>query len=162
VGLGPIVRDVYELLRVEAERRRVQLEFDVPDTLPPLAADPDQLQQVLVNLALNACDACGPGGQVRLSASAPDGSETGTWGLVTLTVRDDGCGIPRESLNQVFDPFFTTKKRGQGTGLGLTMVAHVVRNHGGRIELESEPGQGTCVTVLWPATPAAAEERHAS
>ncbi|WP_164019678.1 two-component system sensor histidine kinase NtrB [Pyxidicoccus trucidator] len=162
VGLGPIVRDVYELLRVEAERRRVHLEFDVPDTVPPLAADPDQLQQVLVNLALNACDACAPGGRVRLSASAPDGLETGTWGLVTLTVRDDGCGIPRESLNQVFDPFFTTKKRGQGTGLGLTMVAHVVRNHGGRIELESEPGQGTCVTVLWPATTAAAEERHAS
>jgi signal transduction histidine kinase len=98
---------------------------------------------------------------VRLSASGPDGSAAGTWGLVSLTVRDDGCGIPRESLNQVFDPFFTTKKRGQGTGLGLTMVAHVVRNHGGRIELESEPGQGTCVTVLWPATPSAAEERHA-
>ncbi|MBZ4421623.1 nitrogen regulation protein NR(II) [Myxococcus sp. RHSTA-1-4] len=162
VALAPIARDVYELLRVEAERRRVSLELDVPDALPPLAADPDQLQQVLVNLALNACDACGPGGQVRLSASPPDGASAGSWGLVALTVRDNGCGIPRESLNQVFDPFFTTKKRGQGTGLGLTMVAHVVRNHGGRLELESEPGQGTCVTVLWPAAVPATEERHAS
>jgi signal transduction histidine kinase len=81
---------------------------------------------------------------------------------VTLTVQDDGCGIPPESLNQVFDPFFTTKKRGQGTGLGLTVVAHVVRNHGGRVELESEPGRGTRVTVLWPAAaPAVTEEQHA-
>jgi signal transduction histidine kinase len=158
VAVGPIARDVHELLRVEADRRRVRLELDVPDALPPVAADPDQLQQVLVNLALNACDACGPGGQVRLSASPP----TGAWGLVALTVRDNGCGIPKESLNQVFDPFFTTKKRGQGTGLGLTMVAHVVRNHGGRLELESEPGQGTCVTVLWPTAMPATEERHAS
>ncbi|MCP3137680.1 two-component system sensor histidine kinase NtrB [Pyxidicoccus xibeiensis] len=162
VALGPIARDVYELLRLEAERRRVSLELDVPDTLPPVAADPDQLQQVLVNLALNACDACGDGGRVRLSASASDGAAAGTWGLVSVTVRDNGCGIPKESLNQVFDPFFTTKKRGQGTGLGLTMVAHVVRNHGGRLELESEPGQGTCVTVLWPAATPAVEERHAS
>jgi signal transduction histidine kinase len=158
VALGPLARDVYELLRVEAERRRVSLEVDVPETLPALAADPDQLQQVLVNLALNACDACGAGGRVWLGAAAPEGA----WGEVTLTVRDDGCGIPRENLNQVFDPFFTTKKRGQGTGLGLTMVAHVVRNHGGRLELESEPGRGTCVTVLWPAArPATEEQRHA-
>ncbi|HZI08763.1 MAG TPA: ATP-binding protein, partial [Myxococcus sp.] len=162
VALGPIARDVYELLRVEAERRRVSLEVDVPEALPPLAADPDQLQQVLVNLALNACDACGAGGRVWLEAAAPDGSAAGAWGQVALTVRDDGCGIPRENLNQVFDPFFTTKKRGQGTGLGLTMVAHVVRNHGGRLELESEPGRGTCVTVLWPAArPATEEQRHA-
>lgn len=161
VALGPLSRDVHELLRLEAERRRVRLEVDIPDGLPPLAADPDQLQQVLVNLALNACDACGPGGRVRLSAAAPDGSAAGAWGFVTLSVRDDGCGIPPESLNQVFDPFFTTKKRGQGTGLGLTIVAHVVRNHGGRVELESEPGRGTCVTLLWPAAgPALVEERH--
>jgi signal transduction histidine kinase len=80
---------------------------------------------------------------------------------VRVTVRDNGCGIPPESLNRVFDPFFTTKKRGQGTGLGLTVVAQIVRNHGGRIELESEPGQGTCVTLWWPATAVPSEERHA-
>jgi signal transduction histidine kinase len=161
VVLAPLTRDVCELLRLEAERRRVRIELDIPEGLPALAADPDQLQQVLVNLTLNACDACGPGGRVRLTAAAPDGSSAGAWGLVTLSVRDDGCGIPPESLNQVFDPFFTTKKRGQGTGLGLTMVAHVVRNHGGRVELESEPGRGTCITLLWPAAgPSITEERH--
>jgi signal transduction histidine kinase len=161
VALGPLLRDVSELLRLEAERRRVRIEWELPEGLPSIAADPDQLQQVLVNLTLNACDACGEGGRVRLTAAAPDGSSSGAWGFVTLTVQDDGCGIPPESLNQVFDPFFTTKKRGQGTGLGLTVVAHVVRNHGGRVELESEPGRGTSVTLFWPAAaPAATEERH--
>ncbi len=163
VALASLMRDVSELLRLEAERRQVAISLELPEVLPPLAADPDQLQQVLVNLTLNACDACGPGGHVRLTAAAPDASSSGAWGLVNITVKDDGCGIPPESLNQVFDPFFTTKKRGQGTGLGLTMVAHVVRNHGGRVDLESEPGQGTRVTLLWPAAgPAATEERHVS
>jgi signal transduction histidine kinase len=162
VSLGPLLRDVSELLRLEAERRQVRLEWELPEGVPAIAADPDQLQQVLVNLALNACDACSAGGRVRLTAAALDGTASGAWGLVAITVRDDGCGIPPESLNQVFDPFFTTKKRGQGTGLGLTVVAHVVRNHGGRVELESEPGRGTCVTVLWPAAaPSATEEQHA-
>ena len=162
LALEPLLRDVCELLRLEAERRGVRIGLELPGKLPAIAADPDQLQQVLVNLVLNACDACGTGGSVRLTAEAPDGSSSGAWGFVTLTVRDDGCGIPQESLNQVFDPFFTTKKRGQGTGLGLTVVAQVVRNHGGRVELESEPGRGTCVTLLWPADgPVVTEERHA-
>ncbi|RYZ40825.1 MAG: histidine kinase [Myxococcaceae bacterium] len=161
VALEPLARSVHELLRVEAERRQVSLTLDVPESVPALAADADQLQQVLLNLTLNACDACSEGGRVEVSASALVGPEEGAWGLVALTVRDDGCGIPKERLNQVFDPFFTTKKRGQGTGLGLTMVAHVVRNHGGRVELESTPGQGTRVTVLWPVARAVPEERHA-
>jgi two-component system, NtrC family, sensor histidine kinase HydH len=148
VQLAPLARSVQELLRLESARRTVPLELQLPDALPPLAADPDQLQQVLVNLCLNALDACSEGGRVRLSASAPVPGEH--WGLVALRVQDDGCGIPQESLNQVFDPFFTTKKRGQGTGLGLSMVAQIVRNHGGHVELESEPGKGTCVTLWWP------------
>lgn len=156
VALGPVARNVQELLRVEAERRKVKLELDVPEGLPLVAADPDQMQQALVNLTLNACDACSPGGVVRISAAAP----AGAWEPVRISLRDNGCGIPAENLAKVFDPFFTTKKRGVGTGLGLTMVAQIVRNHGGRVELESEPGRGTCVTLLWPAA-TATEERHA-
>jgi signal transduction histidine kinase len=99
---------------------------------------------------------------VRIAAHVEAPGEPGAWSGVRVTVRDDGCGIPPESLNRVFDPFFTTKKRGQGTGLGLTVVAQLVRNHGGRIELDSKPGQGTCVTLWWPATASApGEERHA-
>ncbi|MFY0562730.1 two-component system sensor histidine kinase NtrB [Archangium lansingense] len=161
VALEPLLRGAQELLHGEAERRKVKVEVEVPEGLPPLSADPDQLQQVVLNLALNACDACEPGGSVRIAAHVEAPGEPGAWSGVRMTVRDNGCGIPPESLHHVFDPFFTTKKRGQGTGLGLTMVAQIVRNHGGRIELESEPGQGTCVTLWWPATPLPSEERHA-
>ena len=66
-------------------------------------------------------------------------------------IRDDGCGIAPEHLHAVFDPFFTTKKRGEGTGLGLSVVASIVRNHGGEIALSSTLGQGTSVRIFWPA-----------
>ncbi len=162
VALAPMLSDIRELLQVEAERRGIRLEAEVATQLPPLAASADQLQQVLLNLTMNACDACAPGGRVRLSARALDADSGGAWGMVELSVQDDGCGIPAEHLHQVFDPFFSTKKRGQGTGLGLTIVAQIVRNHGGRIALESTPGQGTRISVRWPAAaPHEEEERHA-
>jgi signal transduction histidine kinase len=81
--------------------------------------------------------------------------------MVEVRIQDDGCGIAPEHLHQVFDPFFTTKKRGQGTGLGLTVVAQIVRNHGGRVEIDSEPGRGTCVTLRWPVAAPSWEEQHA-
>jgi two-component system, NtrC family, sensor histidine kinase HydH len=161
VALGPLLEGARELLHGETERRRVAVTVEVPEGLPLLSADPDQLQQVVLNLVLNACDACEAGGSVRITAAAEVPDEPGAWSGVRMKVCDDGCGIPPESLHHVFDPFFTTKKRGQGTGLGLTMVAQIVRNHGGRIELESEPGRGTCVTLCWPAAAAQSEERHA-
>ena len=161
VDVGAVLRGAQELLHGEAERRKVRLRVEVAEGLPLLLADPDQLQQVVLNLALNACDACERGGTVQLAACVEAPGEPGAWSGVRMTVRDDGCGIPPESLHRVFDPFFTTKKRGQGTGLGLAVVAQIVRNHGGRIELESEPGQGTCVTLWWPTPPAPSEERHA-
>lgn len=159
VPLAPVVRGLQELLDVEAERRRVHFELDVPERLPSLAADADQLQQVLLNLALNACDACSAGGHVRLSASACMAGDTPA---VEIRLQDDGRGIAPEHLHQVFDPFFTTKKRGQGTGLGLSVVAQIVRNHGGQVGVESEPGRGTVFTLRWPVAAASGwEERHA-
>ncbi|MFN7131986.1 MAG: two-component system sensor histidine kinase NtrB, partial [Myxococcales bacterium] len=152
VPLQQSARTVHELLRFELERRKVELSVDVPERLAPLAADPDQLQQVLINLVLNAADACAPGGRVRIAAQPERPGEE--WGRTCITVSDDGCGIPEQNLHQVFDPFFTTKKRGQGTGLGLAVVAQVVRNHGGQVEIESESGKGTRVTLLWPVAEA--------
>jgi signal transduction histidine kinase len=160
LSLASVVRGLQELLHVEAERRRVRLDVDVPERLPALMADADQLQQVLLNLTLNACDACSAGGHVRLSAAEAEGPEAA--GMVEIRIQDDGRGIAPEHLRQVFDPFFTTKKRGQGTGLGLTVVAQIVRNHGGRVEVDSEPGRGTLVTLRWPvAAMPGSEERHA-
>lgn len=151
VALRPVAAAVAELLRFETTKRKVSFQANVPDGLPPLAADPDQLQQVLVNLIMNSCDACSAGGHVMLTAQAEPEGGAEPWPRLRLEVADDGCGIPAESQHQVFDPFFTTKKRGQGTGLGLAIVAQIVRNHGGQIELESAFGAGTRVRILWPA-----------
>jgi signal transduction histidine kinase len=132
------------LLQWKTASRRVGLVFEAAPGTGPLSADPDQLQQVLVNLILNACDASAEGDEVRITA-AP-----GEDGFVRITVSDRGCGIAPEHMNAVFDPFFTTKKRGEGTGLGLPIAASIVRNHGGQINLDSTPGRGTQVTILWP------------
>jgi signal transduction histidine kinase len=163
VSPAATARAVVELLRYEAERRRVAIEVDVPDDLPVLAADPDELQQVLVNLVLNACDAYdGMTGDARVTISARVHAEAEPPGrLVRLEIADRGCGIPDDLRHQVFDPFFTTKKRGKGTGLGLSIAAQIVRNHGGQIDLESEPGRGTRVTLLWPTAAAVdGKENH--
>jgi signal transduction histidine kinase len=160
IDLAPAVNDVLELLRFESERRHVTAKVDIDAQVSPLAADPDQLRQVLVNVLKNALDACSDGGQITIRANieAPEGVP---WHRVRIEVSDTGCGIPAEDLNRVFDPFFTTKKRGQGTGLGLAVTAQVVRNHGGMIELDSEPGRGTRVSISWP-TAAIREARHAA
>jgi two-component system sensor histidine kinase HydH len=135
-----------ELLDWKLTAKRVSLSVSAPAGVAPLAADPDQLQQVLVNLILNACDACDEGGAIRVDATS-----AGAGGQVRLDIADDGCGIPVEHLNAIFDPFFTTKKRGEGTGLGLTVAASIVRNHGGTLTVASEPGRGTTLSIVWPA-----------
>ncbi len=136
---------VAALLAVEAERRGVRVTVDRgPAELAPVRADAGQLQQVLVNLAMNALDACARGGHVTLRARPGDGA------TVAFEVEDDGAGIAPEARAQVFDPFYTTKKRGQGTGLGLWVVAQIVRAHDAHIDLDGRPGTGTLVRVTWP------------
>ena len=163
VQVAPVARAVAELLRFEAERRKVEVTVEMPDDLPPVMADPDQLQQVFVNLAMNALDACEAGGHVKMVAGSDGGAPEGPggWHRVRIEVIDDGCGIPEENRLQIFDPFFTTKKRGQGTGLGLTMAADIARNHGADIEVESESGRGTRMIVLWPTEAKTEEARSA-
>jgi signal transduction histidine kinase len=148
VALATAVTRARGLLQWKLEAKSLQLEARLEDDLPMLSADPDQLEQVLVNLLLNACDASTPGATVHLEGRAAGRA-------VRIEIADTGSGIAPEDMNSVFDPFFTTKKRGEGTGLGLTIVAGVVRNHGGDISLESAPGAGTRVTVTWPSVGAA-------
>jgi signal transduction histidine kinase len=144
VPLTVVVERARGLLQWKLEAKQLRLEVQLDEDLPMLAADPDQLQQVLVNLLLNACDASDPGQAVTIKASATSAKQ------VAVAVVDHGCGIAPEHMNTVFDPFFTTKKRGEGTGLGLTIAAGIVRDHAGKINLTSEPDAGTTVTVLWP------------
>jgi signal transduction histidine kinase len=146
VDLVHTAHAVRDLLAPQAAKRNVTLDANDVGEAASLRADPDQVQQIIVNLALNAIDACERGGVVTLRTIRLDDK-------VVLEVADTGHGIQRDIQKQVFDPFFTTKKRGQGTGLGLWVVAQLVRAQAAEIELDSAPGQGTTVRVSWPVRP---------
>jgi signal transduction histidine kinase len=134
-----------ELLEWRLAGKQVRVEVDAAIELPPVAAAADELEQVLVNLLLNACDASRSGDLIRVTA-APVFERA----CLRIEVADNGSGIPPHHLNAVFDPYFTTKKRGEGTGLGLAIVSQIVRSHRGEISLRSAVGAGTTVTLLWP------------
>jgi two-component system, NtrC family, sensor histidine kinase HydH len=143
VAVGPMLETCRALLEHRFRQRKVSLIIDAPPSLPPIRGDAGQLEQVFVNLMMNAADACGEGGLV--GAQVRERGER-----LRFEIRDDGCGIPAENLSHVLDPFFTTKKRGQGTGLGLTIAADIVKNHGGTLDIESAAGRGTVVSVELP------------
>ena len=147
-----------ELLQWRLAGKHVHVDIDAPPDLPPLAAAADQLEQVLLNLLLNACDASPPDGAIRV-AIRHDGRDGARAVRLRIEVADRGSGIPPHHLNAVFDPYFTTKKRGEGTGLGLAIVSQIVRAHRGEISLRSVVGVGTVATVVWP-TVADDEERR--
>ena len=133
-----------------------RLEISVQPGLHPLYVDRVQLEQVLMNLVINARDAMPQGGQVTISAENTQ-SRFDRPGLVRLVVRDTGCGFDEATRVRVFEPFFTTKPVGKGTGLGLSMVHGIVNQSGGEIRvLDSAPGQGTAFELLLPTTPDAA------
>lgn len=148
VDVPGVVDRLYPLLRHAARRGGVSLEADVPAGLPAVSADPNQLQQVLINLVMNALDAVEAGGHVRVAA---DRSRHGDREGVRLTVSDSGPGMPPEVRTRVFEPFFTTKPPGRGTGLGLTICRDMVKEHGGDIQVESDSAHGTRVSVWLPA-----------
>ncbi len=149
--LARVVRDTFP--------RSIRFRTEVEPGLPPLLGDPGQLRQVLLGLLENARDATGEGGLVTASASnvevdAPYAASSGDavpGPYVLLTVSDTGTGIPPENLDRIFEPFFTTKEVGQGTGLGLSTIAAIVRSHEGFIHVASSPGRGTTVRVHLPA-----------
>jgi two-component system cell cycle sensor histidine kinase/response regulator CckA len=152
-----------EVLQMEAMLRRligehITLRTELATDLGPIRADPGQLQQVLMNLALNARDAMADGGTLTIATSnvtigsMPDparpGLLAGQW--VVLTVRDTGGGIYHETLSHIFEPFFTTKEKGKGTGLGLSTVYGIVAQSGGQVFVQSSPGQGATFEIFLP------------
>ena len=120
--------------------------------LPDVLGDKSQLQQVFMNLFLNARDAMPKGGWLTITTRNGDG-------LAVAEVGDTGSGIPSEHLARIYDPFFTTKAIGQGTGLGLSITYGIVREHDGTIACESEVGVGTRFTLAFPAAAAARSGR---
>ncbi|HEY0549323.1 MAG TPA: ATP-binding protein [Verrucomicrobiae bacterium] len=143
VSLNDVVRETLELLRPEIHNRGITIEENLSATLPRAPIDPAQLKQVLVNLIKNALQAMTRGGVLTLCTEARENG-------VCLIVADTGGGIPQEMLNRIFEPFYTTKKK--GSGLGLMIVQRIVRDHGGRIQLESNVGKGTTFRIWLPLT----------
>ncbi|MDE2148566.1 MAG: histidine kinase [Gammaproteobacteria bacterium] len=144
--LAACVRDAVRLARLAASGSGLQFVAEMPDTLD-VFAERSRILQVLVNLLTNAADASAARATIDVRAQAADDG-------VTLIVEDRGCGIPEHLRERVFEPFFTTKSPGSGTGLGLPLVYSIVRDHGGRVRLESAPGSGTRVEI-WLPQPAA-------
>jgi signal transduction histidine kinase len=140
------VTQALELLDWRVSGKRLSVSVEAEESLPPVAAAADQLEQVVVNLLMNACDASANGGRIDVTL----GRDAVREDCVRLAIADHGVGIPPENLNAVFDPYFTTKKHGEGTGLGLAIAAQIVRSHRGEISLKSTVGAGTVATVLWP------------
>jgi len=142
VDLKATMEESLTLAGYQVRLERVERQVDVPDSLPKVKGNQNQLQEVLLNLILNACQAMGEqGGTLILSARAHDS-------VVEVRVADTGPGIAPAVLRKIFDPFYTTKPT--GTGLGLFVSQRIVKSHGGTIEVESAEGQGTCFTIRLP------------
>ena len=153
-SLEPLVEEVLVLLERELMKYRVQVEREFAPA-PRVSANPGQIQQVLLNLLVNARQAMSGGGRLilRLAHDEPQG-------CVDLTVRDTGCGMTPEVMRRMFDPHFSTKagpdETGKGgSGLGLSACREIVEAHRGRIRVESAPGKGTAITIRLPAIPPA-------
>jgi len=138
---------------------RIRLHVDLQDEAV-VRADRGQLEQVVLNLAANARDAMPDGGSftIRTHVSDADGNPKGGGEFVSLSVEDTGHGMDPSTLARVFEPFYTTKPRGKGTGLGLSTVHGIVSQNGGRIIVQSEPGEGTQIRILWPVASGESEE----
>ncbi len=141
-----LARHIQELMEPKLKNRRMEMTLCLDPDLPRVAADRNRLCQVLINLINNAMQASRPGDRIELEIKR-NGEEE-----VVLEVRDQGCGIKPEHQKEMFTPFFTTKQR--GTGLGLPVARRIVEDHGGRIEVLSQPGRGTAMRVFLPVTPA--------
>jgi signal transduction histidine kinase len=149
VDLNEVAEETVAIVRPEAEARQIQLELELADDLRPILGDRVHLQQVLLNLLMNAADAVTP--------MPPERRRVRVWtrarnGEMRLAVADSGVGIPTDRLSQVFEPFYTTKSEGSGMGMGLAIARSIVEAHAGRMGAESNAGTGAIVWVSLPAS----------
>ncbi len=156
--LGPMLHTAVSMAESKAPRGEIAVDVDVPDDLPPIQGDEHQLCQVFTNLVINAFEALGGAGRVRIAATT--GAMEGEHAehsdrpvhvpVVVIQIIDDGPGIPPELTDRVFNAFFTTKA--QGSGLGLAIVRKIIDAHDGRIDVATAPGQGTRFTITLPVS----------
>lgn len=145
--LNKVIEESLAMVRYKADLHKISLELSLDPDLPSFIADHVQLQEVCVNLLLNAVQAMPTGGQLRLVTRPVEDDR------VEMKVIDTGCGIPASHLARVFDPFFTTKPGGIGTGLGLSVSHSIIQRHCGTVEVHSQPGHGTTFRIVLPRDP---------
>jgi len=157
IGLLPLVQEVLALFEHQVRSHHIAVQVDGSGPVSTIRADPDQMQQLLFNLLHNAIDAMPDGGTltIRIDRTGPrqEGEDATDGCYMRLEIADTGVGIAPEHLTRVFEPFFTTKAVGKGTGLGLAVSHRIVQNHGGRIEVKSEVGEGTVFSAYLPIEP---------
>jgi two-component system, NtrC family, sensor kinase len=144
IDVNRVVEETLSLVAHPLKTSRIQVVKQLSDQLPAVRGSANKLQQVFLNLFLNARDAMPSGGMLEVRTAAHNGS-------VEVEVADTGAGIPGEHIHRIFDPFFTTKASGRGTGLGLSVSYGIIKEHAGKIDVRSTPGKGTSFHVEFPA-----------
>ena len=144
VNLNTVVEETLSLVAHPFRTARVQVSRNMQRELPPMLGSNNKLQQVFLNLFMNARDAMPSGGMVEVRTASNNGS-------VEIEITDTGSGIPNEDLHRIFDPFFTTKSSGRGTGLGLSVSYGIIKEHSGKIDVRSTQGKGTSFRLEFPA-----------
>ena len=147
VMLNTEIVGVLQLLKNQLEKSSIKLTLDLHDGPPYVFGDPSQLQEVFVNLIVNAIHSMEKGGGLTISTTVNSAADGGT---LEVAIADSGCGIPEENLQKIFNPFFTTKEVGKGTGLGLAIAQRIVQDHKGTISVESTVGKGTIFRLSFP------------
>ena len=165
--LQDLVSQTVELIQPLADERKTHLQLQQPTKPVVVRLDPGQIQQVLTNILMNALQSMPNGGEIAIRLSqqtrAPrDATSEEPRDFAMIAISDQGEGIDPEHIEQVFEPFFTTKPVGEGTGLGLSIAYGIVEEHGGWIEVTSQPGQGSCLTVYLPQNGSDATQQNAT
>jgi len=147
-----LIEDTLRLATNQIKLANVKIKGDLAPNLPPVYGDRQQLEQVFLNIVLNALDAMPNGGELSIACNSTSDRE-----LVSVEFTDTGIGIPEQRVSDVFNPFYTTKPDAKGTGLGLSVSLGIIRQHGGDIEVKSEVGKGTTFSVFLPVAKVPAE-----
>jgi two-component system NtrC family sensor kinase len=144
-NLNQVIDRALRLIQHQLDLAAIQVQPELDPELPLVTCDGAQIEQVLLALMMNALDAMPQGGNLWVTTKLSQQE-----GVIQITVRDDGCGIPPEILSRMFEPFLTTKETGRGVGLGLAISRSILERHNGNIEVQSEIGRGTTFTVTLP------------
>jgi signal transduction histidine kinase len=144
ISVTKLINETSKLVANQLKLDKISMRTDIPEDIPNIKGDLNSLQQVFINLIINADHAMTEGGSLSISVRST------SKGFVRFDVADNGCGMTEETIERIFDPFFTTKPVGKGTGLGLSIIYGIIKKHGGYIEVQSELDEGTTFSIYLP------------